>query len=138
MVSVYAERVRLTLNNLSVDRVDDDVIAQNIGDAEIEISPLASPSAPDEDVEMAVTLCAVYWTYLGYAMEVERAAGGMPPSIESNLRRIYQRYMYFRARIQGATADASPGHIAGVLGLQNSLYDDLSRDPSGTGRVSRA
>jgi len=134
----YPERVRRMLNNLSIDRVDDDVITQNIEDAVVEIEPLASPSAPTETVEMAVTLCAVYWTYLAYALEVERAAGGMPPAIETNLRRLYQRYIYFRARIQGATADVSPGHIFGILGLQHSLYDDLTRDPSGTGRTTGA
>ncbi len=135
---IYAERVRLMLNNLSVARVNDDAITQNIEDAVVEIEPLASPAAPTVDVEMAVTLCAVYWTYLGYAMEVERAAGGMPPAIETNLRRIYQRYIYFRTRIQGATADASPGHVFGVLGLQRSLYDDTGRDPSKTGRTTSA
>jgi len=135
---VNIEGIRERLNNLAVDRVGDDVISVNLSDAIIEIEPLASPSARPEDVEMAVTLCAVYWTYLAYALEVERAAGGMPPAIETNLRRLYQRYIYFRARIQGATADASPGHVFGVLGLQGSLYDDLSRDPSGTGRTTSA
>lgn len=132
------EDVRKRLNDISSQRVSDDVISVALQDAQTEIEPLASTSARTEDVEMAVMLCAAYWSYLGYAMEVERAAGGMPPAIETNLRRLYQRYMYFRARIQGATADASPGHVFAVLGLQKSLYDDLSRDPTGIGRTTVA
>jgi hypothetical protein len=133
---VNVEDIRHALNDMSPDRVSDDVINYNLEKAKARVLKVASSQARAEDIDDAITACAAYASYLSYALEVERAAGGMPPAINSNLQRLYDDCIFWRSSVQGSTATTSPGQIFGQLGLNNSLYDDPGRDPSSRGRTA--
>lgn len=126
------QEVRNALNNISTDRVSQDIITYHIERAARRINKLASSAAESNDKRDAIEACAAYASYLSYALEVERAAGGMPPAVNNNLNRLYRECMFWRGIIQGYTATASRGHVFGIHGMPLSLYDDPTREPSST------
>ncbi len=130
------QEVRNALNNISTDRVSSDVVSYHIERAARRVTKVASSSAEANDIRDAIEACAAYASYLSYALELERAAGTMPPAVSNNLNRLYRECMFWRGIIQGYTADASRGHVFGTSAMNRSLYDDPSRGPSST-RVTK-
>lgn len=115
--------VRVELNNISTDRVSDEVAAYNLERSRRRVEGLASSSANNQDVNDAIVACAAYRCYVGYALEVERGAGRMPPAIETNLRRLQEECIYWRARVQGYTATSNRGEVFKVMTMPYSIQD---------------
>jgi len=119
-MTISIAAVREYLDNLSKDRVFDEVIQRWIELATAQVDAEKSEIAPATTVDNAILAIAGHKVYLAYASKYERTAGGLPAPILMNLA-IYERFAdYFLGLAMRGTVGTRP-----IIGAAKSLITEV-------------
>lgn len=119
-MTVEIKSVREYLDNLSEDRVHDEVVQKWIDMATVNVTNEKSEVATAETVDSAVLAIAGYQVYNAYASQVERTVGQVPPNMMMNLQ-IYKNFadLYLGYAKRG-TVGGRP-----IIGVVKSLITEV-------------
>ena len=120
-MTVTITDVREFLNNLSVGRVSDKAIQQQIEVAETDLNNKKASNVAANTLEKAILVYASYLTYLAYVTEYERSAGVVPGFMVGHLQTLKQLSDSFTNYVQ----QGSPVPTAAVA-QPSSLEEELS------------